>query len=287
MMFLMKTTRTVLAVTAVALLAVACSLGKVAYNNASPVLTWMADDYFDLSGGQEQWVRGRLAKAIDWHRGTELPEYQRFLREALTRTERPVTLADARWAHSGLRAYYQRLATHLLPDAADFIAQLEPDQAGHFERRFGEESQKIVRQQLPSDPAEREARRLKKMISQIETYTGRLNPQQREYVAGRVHVMTDVTELRLEDRKARQQRIVNLVRSKPAKPEMIAELKRVFIETESWRKPEYVAKMKERDEQLLEMTVGLAAMLTPEQKANVQRKLRAYLSDVTSLMAQR
>lgn len=276
--------RNLLVIAAVALFATACTMTKLVYNNATPVLTWMADDYFDLSGPQEEWVRDRLKRAVGWHRGAELPEYERFLRETLARTDRPITIEDARWAHQGLRNYYNRLVGHLIPDAAEFLGQLEPGQAEHFARRFEEDNAKIRREQGKTDARGKE-RRAHKMIDTIEGYTGRLSREQKALVLERVSAMKDVTALRLEDRKLRQQRLVELIREKPPKAKMEAALRQTFIDTESWRKAEFLRMSRQRDEELLQMVVELAATLTPEQMAHVQKKIRNYVKDVGSLMA--
>lgn len=275
-----------LAVAATALLA-ACSVGRLAYNNASPVVTYIADDYFDLSGDQEDWVRQRFGRLQAWHRASELPTYQRDLNDAVARIERPLTVEDARWVNRTLRSYYYRVVEHALPDIADLLLQLDDVQARRFEERFARESAKIERETAKGPNAEREQKRTAKIIDQIEGYTGRLSAEQRELVAGRVHFMTDVTALRLADRRQRQELVAQLVRSKPGKAEMVTGLKRVLVDTDSWRRPEYIAAMKQRDEQLYEMMAVLSATWTPEQRRAVQKKLRGYLSDVTSLIAAR
>lgn len=275
-----------LAVAATALLA-ACSVGRFAYNNASPVVTFMADDYFDLSGDQEDWVRQRFDRLQAWHRTSELPTYQKDLGDAVARTDRPLTIEDARWVNTTLRNYYHRVVEHALPDIADLLLQLDAVQARRFEERFQQESAKIERETAKGSNTAREEKRAAKIIDQIEGYTGRLSAEQRELVAGRVHFMTDITALRLADRRQRQELVAELVRSKPAKPQMIAGLKRVLIDTDTWRRPEYIAATKQRDEQLYEMLVALSATWTPEQRASVQKKLRGYLSDVASLIASR
>jgi hypothetical protein len=277
---------TFLAVAATALLA-ACSVGRFAYNNASPVVTFMADDYFDLSGDQEDWVRQRFDRLQAWHRASELPVYKKDLSDAVARMERPLTVEDARWVNITLRNYYHRVVEHALPDVADLLLQLDDVQARRFEERFAKESAKIERETARGSNPAREEKRTAKLVEQIEGYTGRLTPEQRELVAGRVHFMTDVTALRLADRRQRQELVADLVRSKPAKPQMIAGLKRVLIDTDTWRRPEYIAAIKQRDEQLYEMMVALSATWSPEQRAAVQKKLRGYLTDVSSLIAAR
>jgi hypothetical protein len=274
-----------LAVAATALLLAACSIGRLAYNNASPVVTYMVDDYFDLSGDQEDWVRQRFGRLQAWHRASELPTYERDLKDAIARVERPLSVEDARWVYATLRGYYNRIVEHALPDAADLLLQLDAEQARRFEERFARESARIERETAKGPSEAREKRRTAKMIDQIENYTGRLSQEQRDLVAGRVHFMTDVAELRLADRRQRQEIVAALVRSKPSKPEMIQGLRRALVQTDSWRRPEYVAAMKQRDEQLYELLVVLSATWTPEQRAHVQKKLRGYLGDVSALIA--
>ena len=270
-----------------ALVLAACSVGRLAYNNASPVVTYMVDDYFDLSGNQEDWVRNRFERLRAWHRETELPAYERDLRDALHRTDRPLTLEDARWVNRTLRNYYNRTVEQALPDMADLLLQLDTEQARHFERRFAKESAKIEKETARGTPEERAERRAEKMVDQVETYTGRLSSEQRALVSQDVRTMVDVADMRLADRIARQELVVQLVQSKPAKPEMITGLRRVLVQTDSWRKPEYTAALARRDDQIADMMVALSHTWTPEQRASVQRKLRGYLTDVNSLIAAR
>ena len=54
---------TFLALAGAAAVLAACSIGRFAYNNASPAVTYLVDDYFDLSGDQENFVRERFARA--------------------------------------------------------------------------------------------------------------------------------------------------------------------------------------------------------------------------------
>ena len=275
------------AIAATALVLGACTVGRFAYNNASPAVTYIVDDYFDLSGTQEGWVRTRFERLQAWHRTQELPAYERDLRDAVARTERPLTIDDARWVNKTLRAYYKRMVDQALPDMADLLMQLDGDQVQRFEQRFAKESAKIEKEYGKGDPAVREKKRADKVIDQIETYTGRLDDHQRDLVYGRVHFMTDVSAMRLADRQRRQQMVVALVRSKPAKPEMIAGLRKVLIDTDSWRNPEYVKAIAKRDEEVGEMMVQLSATWKPDQRAEVQEKLRGYLNDVSALIAVR
>ena len=63
----------------------AYSNASFTYNNLTPMLTWMADDYVDLTDAQEDQVRARLASLLQWHRANELPRYRTVLDTALAK----------------------------------------------------------------------------------------------------------------------------------------------------------------------------------------------------------
>ncbi len=275
----------ILLLAAAALLAGACSLSRVAYVNATPILAWYLDDYVDLTPVQKEWTHGRLARAMAWHRAAELPEYQRFLQSAIRSAGEGLTEAELRRIHAGLQGYYERAVAHLLPDMAEFVSQLDPGQAERLEAKFAEQNEKIVKDSLKGTPAERRERRAKRFLEFIGDWTGRLTPAQRALVAEGLAGLPDLTEERLGDRRYRQTEFVALVRARPTPPQAEAALRRLLLERDRWRRPDYAAKLRERDTAVIAMLARLDATLTPEQRRSVQEKLGDYLSDVSYLMA--
>jgi Family of unknown function (DUF6279) len=276
--------RFLLVVTAALALA-ACSMTRVAYNNATPLAVYMVDDYFDLQDAQKDFVRERLEKAFAWHRESELPEYRKFLVEVMARTQGPFTTEDAAWADTSMRAFYYRALERLLPDMAEFIAQLDADQATRMARRFEEENAKLAKERLKGTPAERKERRTKRFVEYVEDWTGRLDASQRDLIVARHAAMADITDDWLADRRFRQSETLALVRAKLPREQIVAGLRRLLIESESWREPQYVAKLKQRDRVFIELVATLSATLSVEQRARMQKRVRGYLEDVTYLMA--
>ncbi|HXN16591.1 MAG TPA: hypothetical protein VN878_09435, partial [Usitatibacter sp.] len=86
-------------------------------------------------------------------------------------------------------------------------------------------------------------------------------------------------------RRYRQSEIIALVRSKPSHEQMVAGLNRVLIATESWRRPEFTHKLRERNQHLFELIGALSTTLEPAQRAHLQKRLRDYLRDITYLTA--
>ncbi len=281
-----------LLVAAAGLVLASCSLAglvysnvTIAYNNATPVIAWMVDDYVDLSDAQKGWVRDRLSRTIAWHREQELPEYRRFFERLSAQAADGISVEEARDAHRELRGHYHRLLEHMLPDMAELLLQLDAGQIAQIERKFSAENRKIVKESVDGTPEKRSARRARRYFQQLEEWTGRLNASQRELVAIRLKVMPEHVEERLGDRGYRQAGIVALARSRPTREQAIAELRRLVIETGSWRRSEYQQKLRERDERLFEMIAALSATLSPDQRANLQARLRAFMRDITELTA--
>ena len=281
----MKRAGRLLVIVIAALVLAACSMVRVAYNNASPLGAWMVDDYFDLQDGQKDFVRVRLARALAWHRESELPEYRKFLLDLISRTQGPVTPDDARWADVAMRSFYHRALERLMPDMAEFIEKLDPEQATTLARRFEEENAKAAKERNKGAADERLERRTRRFIDYVEDWTGTLDASQRELITARYAEMPEITAEWLVDRRFRQSETIALMRAKLPREQTIAGLRRLLIDSEGWRDPAYVAKLKLRDRQFYEIVAALSVTLTPEQRVRIHKRLRGYLEDVSSLMA--
>lgn len=270
----------------VAMAVAGCSLARVAYSNAPPAIAWMIDDWFDLQEVQKDWVKERAARLVAWHRANELPEYQRFLQELSARVARGIGEDDARWAYQGGRALYRRAMEKMLPDMADFLMQVTPEQVAYLERRIDKDNEKLFAQ-AGATPKERADKRGRRFIETIEDWAGRLTAAQRELVAERVRAMPDVTDDWFADRQARQAEMVRLLRARPGREALVAGLRRLVLETDTWRKPGYVAKLRQRDQQAFAMMAALDATFDAGQRESIRKRIGGYAADVAWLMAQR
>ena len=277
----------VILLAAAAILAAACSVSRLAYLNAPPLALWYVGGYFEMTDAQKGFFRERLSSAMAWHRSKELPEYRLAIESLVEKSAGTIPVADVRDTYVKARNFYHRALEHLLPDVADFALQLDGEQLRQVEKKFEEDNRKFVKESVKGSPDERRARASKKYIDQFEEFTGKLSSEQREIIVAAVGRMPDVTDERLGDRRYRQLEVLNLVRSRVPREKMVAELKRLFIDTETWRRPEYVKKMRERDERVFEAVSELSATLTAEQRASVQRRMHGYVKDISSIIASR
>jgi hypothetical protein len=282
--------RLVLLLAAATLLA-ACSATNLlfsnltlAYSNAAPMLTWAVDDFVDLTDVQKGWVRERLARVMTWHRASELPEYRRFLVAIEGALDGGFTVAEVSAAHREMRAHYHRLVEQVLPDAADLLLQLDAEQVEQLERKFDDDNRKLVKE-VGRNAEERRERAIRKTIEHLEAWTGKLEANQRELVGGQLRGLPDLSAERMEDRRYRQAQTLALIRARPERDAMMAGLRRLLVDTDSWRRPEYLQRLRERDARNFQMVAALSHTLSTEQRAHLLKRLRGFVADIATLTA--
>ena len=275
-----------------ALLATACTLTQLAYsnvpmayNNAPPMVAWMVADYVDMSDDQKDFVRDRVSRAFAWHRAQELPEYRAFFERVLVQAQDNISVEEAATAHRELRDYYHRALERLLPDMAEFLVGLDSLQAKQMEQRFNKDNRRMVGDANGGTPGERREKRLDRFLTHLEQFVGSLDDSQRAMVAAYIAGQSELIDERLADRRYRQAGVLRLVHSKPPRDEAVAELRRLFIDTEDWRNSDYQRKLRARDRQLFELISKLSASLSPEQRTAFQRRVRGFMRDITEITA--
>ena len=270
-----------------ALTQMAYSNVALAYNQFPPMLTWMIDGYVDMSGEQKEWMRDRVARIMEWHRSHELPEYRRFLERVLTETSEPFTVPEVAQAYKELRGHYRATVEQVLPTAADFLLRLDAAQVAQMEEKFAEDNAKFVKESLKGTPEQRRARRVKQFIGHLDGWLGTVSEAQRDIVQRYYADIPPLIEDRLADRKVRHSETLALIRAKRPREQMIAGLRKLMVEGDSWRRPEYLKKLADRDQRFFELLSAISATLSAEQRAHLQGRIRSYMKDIGRLSAQR
>ena len=255
----------------------------LAYNNLVPMLTWSVDGYVELSDTQEDWVRARIKTQMQWHRASELPQYGKFLEAALAKTSQAFTADDITPFYAGIRAHYHALLAHTIPDVAEFLAGLNDAQAAQLARKFAEDNRKFERESLNGTPEERRRKRMHRFVDHLEGWIGSLEREQRAAIAAYYAELPDFSDESLGERRFRQGEIMAMVRSKGPRADTEARLKRLLVDTDGWRRPEYTEKLRARDRKTFELLAALSATLTDKQRVALQERIRGFIRDVATL----
>ena len=276
--------RVLLALACTVLLGACSQATRVAYSNATTFAVWYVDDWFDLRDGQRDWLKERFKRYFVWHRASELPAYEKLLLDAAGQAGNGVTEEGARRVYTEVRRLYVRAIDQALPDMAEFLLQMQPEQAAHLEKKYAEDNAKAAKQVAKKSAVERQELRAKRFVERIEDWAGKLTPAQKELIRVRLAALPDLTDEWIADRRQRQTEIVSLMRTRPSRDEAVKTLRRVLIESDAWRSPEYAAKVKARDAQTITMIVALDATLSPEQRLKLRKKISGYAADIAYLM---
>lgn len=285
-----------LAAALIALLALgACSSATVtrlayanaalAYSNFGSAIAWGIGDYVDMTEAQEAWVRERAGRAMEWHRAEELPRLRRVLEDMLARADGSFRAEDIASFQQGLRSGYQRAMNHLAPDMAEFLATLGPGQLAHMERKMAEGNREFLEESARGTAGERRKRRLHRFLNHLEAWTGPLGDAQSDIVAGAYRDLPELTAEVMGERRYRQAEMLALIRAKVPKAEMEAQLRRLFVEVDEWRRPDYREQLKARDAKLQDALARLSETLTPKQRAALQSRIRGLIRDIDKLTA--
>lgn len=266
------------------LLAVAaCSLVTLAYNNAPTVLIYALNDYCDLSATQEDWLKPRLNRFLDWHRAHELPAYRRLVDEATRQVGDGVRLEDARALYDGGRLRLERAADYALPDIAAFLLQLEPRQIVYLENKLAADNLKME-EEARVPPAQRQQRRTEKSLERFADWFGALTPIQAEKIRTAMSSMPPLDAMRIAERKQRQAEFIALLKAAPEASVLQTELRRMLLLPGQGRDPGYQMEIDRQLDSMATLVVSVLADATPAQRTRIQRRLNGYADDIGSLL---
>ena len=127
---------------------------------------------------------------------------------------------------------------------------------------------------------ERRKRRVQRFVAHLEAWTGPLDDAQLEIVKAAYRDTPDFTPDMLGERRYRQGEVLALVRARTPRAEMETQLKRLFVDMESWRRTEYREAVRARDAKMQEAVAAISATLTPRQRASVRSRIEGLIRDI-------
>ncbi|MET0679374.1 MAG: DUF6279 family lipoprotein [Burkholderiales bacterium] len=278
--------RLVLVLAVVAALAGCGSVMRVAYNNGDFALRLMANEYFDPEGEQQDVLKAQLARFHEWHRREELPAYGRIFQGAADRVARGLKPEDVSWAIAAVRERYRLVVAQAAEDGAPLVATFKPDNYAALERKFDEVNAKFTKDYLSGDQAKRDKARAKWFEERFEYFIGDLTDAQVALIQRFVQTQPRMNEVRLADRKRRQQAFVALIRQYQSSPELGERMRGFFVHWERDRGPEHARLAREWENRLVQLVVDIDGTLTPEQRTKLVGRFETLAEDCRVLARQ-
>jgi hypothetical protein len=262
------------------------SVARLAYNNGDVALRFMAYEYFDLQGEQQELFRVQLARLHEWHRREELPRYAVMFQGSADRLARGLTREDLQWGAEQLRERYRSAVAQGAGEVAPVFATFGPDNFTALEKKLADNNAKFAREYLSGDQAKRDRARAKWLQERFEFFLGDLTDAQAALILRFVQEQPRVVGVLHEQRKRRQQEFVKLVRDERSSPQFADRLRAYFVDWEHGRSPELARAMREWEDRLAGLTLEVDRTLSAEQRRRAVQRLESLAEDCRVLARQ-
>jgi hypothetical protein len=155
---------------------------KMAYNNADWLAQWYIDDYVDLSRDQNRHLEIELESLLEWHRETQLLQYQQQL-VVLANDLDHLPISEQVWLNhvNQIADHWQRVRRELSIRAARLAPQLNQYQVDYLFTKLEENNKERLDDFNEKTVAEYRADRFEKLLETLENYLGTVNKQQQGY----------------------------------------------------------------------------------------------------------
>jgi hypothetical protein len=251
---------------------------------------WWLDGYVDLGAEQGQRVRDELARLQSWHRASELPLLADLLARMQVLAPGDVSPAQACGFAPEVLARLDALAVQAEPATVSIAATLTPRQLRHIERKFAAKNAEWRADHIDAPAEERLEKRYREWLERMEMFYGTPPPQQaallRELIARSPYDPVRT----LEERRRRQQDLLQVLRKLQGKPEAAQARALVHGWFERVRRPPEAAARDYQDSLIGELCRNVStlhATADTEQRARAARRLQAYQRDFRELAAPR
>ena len=253
-----------------------------AYRHADWLILWKIDDYFDLTGEQKAFLRGRLKEVLARHRHEALPVYERFLTEIKKKSSDGLNRDEVDWVFSTYQQLRADLFERIVADGTFFLTSVDTQQTRHLEEAFREDNARA--EHLVNETAEtRLAKRATATLNWLKDWLGTLTLEQKNRIAALSVTLPDIEPVWVQYQKQRQQEILNLLRSTPSSQAVSQQLRDWLLFPERSAPPDYRRAFEHMRIAVKEMVLSVDGMITPQQRARALARLQDLINDVHAL----
>ncbi|RZL00539.1 MAG: hypothetical protein EOP36_15280 [Rubrivivax sp.] len=265
----------------------ACSVVRVAYNQANLLVYWQLNKAFDFNDDQSAKVKGAIRQWFQWHRQTQLPIYSQFLTRAQKEALAPVSPALACERRTELEGWGRKALDQAVPAMAELVLSLTPEQIKHLEQYQAKTNEDFRDDYLQDDLEDRQAAAAKFVVKVAEVFYGRLDKAQRDHVKREIAAQPLNAQHVYEERLGYQREFVQLIRrlqGQNATPTQAQQgLRDLF---QQFFDPPREPSRRQRQQWITlgcQFTSDLHQQTTPAQKEKAAQRLRDWEADLRIL----
>ena len=269
----------------------ACSVMKLAYNQAPDLAYWYLDAHLDLTGEQSLRLKASLNQLQAWHRQTQLPVYITALQQLQQQLPSDTTAAAACAVTADVRGKLGTVAQQAEPLAAGLAAMLNPGQLRHMEQKFAKTNAEAQDEERDDSRKIRQSKRYRKALSRAESLYGPLDEPQRAVIARRLEQSRFDIRVLFAERQRRQrdtlQTLQPLASSQASPAQAQAALRGLIERTLNPPDPAYRTYLDELSQENCQSFAELHNSTTPAQREKAVETLRRYEQDFRILNARK
>lgn len=265
-----------------------CNAMKLGYQQGDHLAYWWIDHYVDVSDAQEPATKEAIARFFAWHRKTQLPEITAVLAKAKGEVSQPLDGATVREMQEASRRLARESFDYAIPDLARMLLTLTPDQVKRMEDKLAESNAKYRRKYMSGNDRKQEDARFDKIMDYAKLVYGSFSDEQERQIRSAMGPTMQAAPARYEERLNRQREWLGLVhRVVDANPKpSVAEVETMLRSYgDRWQKPPHnrARRWEAYNEAGIALTVTIANLTTPQQKAHAVERFQGWIDDTRSL----
>ncbi len=265
-----------------------CSALRLGYGQAEPFAFRWLDRYADFDDAQSLRARDGLRSWFAWHRRTQLDGYADLLTRVDTAIRADTTPERVCGWWDEARSHIEVALDQAAPMIVEIGSMLKPAQLEHIERQYAKSNREYRDDFLQEDPVRRAREAAKRVVSRAESLYGSLDDAQRVRVAQWQRESPFDAEVSFEERRRRQQDVLQLLRRLHGSVDADARVAdvRAWVKGIDRSPREGYRRYAER---LVKANCRLAAdihnLTSPGQREAASKRLRGWVDDLRALAA--
>lgn len=267
-----------------------CSMMRLGYDNGPHFAWWWIDTYLDFDKEQTPHAKEAIREWFGWHRIEQLPEYAQWLASVHGKLDGALTSTQVCGESEHLKKMIAPAFDRAVQLSAPVVLKLNDIQLRHLEQRYAKSNDELRSDFLQTDLRERKQASVKRTIKRIENLYGDIDPKQQAFIVTSVENSPFKPELWMTERTRQQQAVLQTLRKLTTESASVEQvntaLQKLIENIQRSDNPDYRAYQLELSEYTCDFIARMHNITTPVQRQHVQKKFKAWETDIRELIAQ-
>jgi hypothetical protein len=255
-----------------------CNKIGLLYDYADKLVLYKVEDDFDLDKAQRVRLKADVEGYFQWHRKSLLPAYADFLSYIVDSARVDLRPDEIDSGYQRYQALYRRTMVPVAEKSAALLLSLSPDQIEGWIERQRKKNRKLHKDFSGSQP-ERLEHRPKKIIDELEDWTGRLSKEQKEKIRALNGAVPWNGILWLDLREKVQERVAEMAKRKAPADSLRAYLAEYYLGDGNLKSEEFRERYREFEQRLKAFIYAVRNLLTEEQRARFLQQVEKLAQD--------